>query len=234
MIISISAEDREDLSNICNCNESRREKTTLTATNTRWPQSVCAFIPGQLESEGTSSRCDSHERCTPVRRWAPKRGPKAGSQCRCLFHCRHRNNSRLISTTDTEENIVRCDTKRVVIEYVRKDAIVCVCFRGSISIFCSFGGWQNTRVCQSKSSDSDYGILEVRNSFSHASDSSNDVAMGDHDTLGDARWTAGVHDDGDVRGLWLSAVYCYCRDRRAEGWWSERKWITHQYKHDHL
>lgn len=61
-----------------------------------------------------------------------------------------------------------------------------------------------------------FGILEVRDSLSHASDTSNDVAMGDHDTLGDASGAAGVHDDRDVRGLWLSAVYCYCRDRRAE------------------
>lgn len=42
------------------------------------------------------------------------------------------------------------------------------------------------------------GILEVRNSLGHPSDSSNDVAMGDHDTFGDACGAAGVHDDGDV------------------------------------
>lgn len=80
--------------------------------------------------------------------------------------------------------------------------------------------------CQRNSRESDILILEVRNSLSHASDSSNDVAMGDHDTLGDACGAAGVHDDGDVRGLWLSAVRCYSRDRGAEGWWLERKWIT--------
>lgn len=71
------------------------------------------------------------------------------------------------------------------------------------------------RKCQRNSSEPDIGILEVRNSLSHASDSSNDVAMGDHDTLGDACGAAGVHDDGDVRGLWLSAVNCHCRDRGA-------------------
>lgn len=78
--------------------------------------------------------------------------------------------------------------------------------------FCEHG----TKRTGSVSSESDIDILEVRDSLSHASDSSNDVAMGDHDTLGDACGAAGVHDDGDVRGLWLSAVYCYCGDRRAE------------------
>lgn len=43
-----------------------------------------------------------------------------------------------------------------------------------------------------------FGILEVWNSLSHASNPSNDVAMGDHDTLGDASGATGVHDDSDV------------------------------------
>lgn len=46
--------------------------------------------------------------------------------------------------------------------------------------------------------ESDFFILEVWDSFSHASDTSNDVAMGDHDTLGDACGAARVHDDGDI------------------------------------
>lgn len=69
------------------------------------------------------------------------------------------------------------------------------------------------RKCQRSSSKLDISILEVRDPLSHASDASNDVAMGDHDTLGDACGAAGVHDDGEVRRLWLSAVDCYCRDR---------------------
>lgn len=46
--------------------------------------------------------------------------------------------------------------------------------------------------------ESDGGILEVWNALSHARNPSNEVAMGDHDTLGDASGAAGVHDDGDV------------------------------------
>lgn len=76
---------------------------------------------------------------------------------------------------------------------------------------------EEDRRCHRNSCEPDIDILEVRNSLSHASDPGHDVAMGDHDTLGDARGAAGVHDDGDVRSLWLSAVYCYCRDRGAEG-----------------
>lgn len=53
-------------------------------------------------------------------------------------------------------------------------------------------------------------LLEVRNALSHASDSSNEVAMGDHDTLGDACGATGVHDDSNVSGLRLFSVYCYC------------------------
>lgn len=50
----------------------------------------------------------------------------------------------------------------------------------------------------SRVKDSDAGIPEVWNSLSHASNPSNDVAMGDHDTLGDASGATGVHDDSDV------------------------------------
>lgn len=53
-------------------------------------------------------------------------------------------------------------------------------------------------------------ILEVRDSLSHAGNAGDDVAMGDHDTLRNARGAAGVHDDGDVRGLGLSALHCNC------------------------
>lgn len=42
------------------------------------------------------------------------------------------------------------------------------------------------------------GILDVRKSLGHATDSSNDVAMGDHDTLGDACGATGVHDGCNV------------------------------------
>lgn len=62
--------------------------------------------------------------------------------------------------------------------------------------FCRFGERKGRRGSQC-----DIGILEVRDSLSHASDASDDVAMGDHDTLGDACGAAGVHDDRDVRGL---------------------------------
>lgn len=57
---------------------------------------------------------------------------------------------------------------------------------------------RKSRGADSRVKDSDVGILEVWNSLSHASNPSNDVAMGDHDTLGDASGAAGVHDDGDV------------------------------------
>lgn len=50
--------------------------------------------------------------------------------------------------------------------------------------------------CQTE--ECDISILEVRNSLCHAINPSDDVAMGDHDTLGDACGTAGVHDDSDV------------------------------------
>lgn len=46
--------------------------------------------------------------------------------------------------------------------------------------------------------DSDAGILEVWNSLCHAGNPGDDVAVGDHDTLGDASGAAGVHDDSDV------------------------------------
>lgn len=48
------------------------------------------------------------------------------------------------------------------------------------------------------SEKSDIDILEVRDSLRHACDASNEVAMGDHDTLGDACGAAGVHDNCDV------------------------------------
>ena len=51
---------------------------------------------------------------------------------------------------------------------------------------------------RTKRTGSDSDILEVRDSLGHASNASNDVAMGDHDTLGDACGAAGVHDDRDV------------------------------------
>lgn len=118
---------------------------------------------------------------------------------------------------------MRCDTKReqMVIEYMRSDSdSLCVLERNSV-IVCRFRRVAECKIkrggeCQRNSSEWDMGILEVRNPLSHASDSSNDVAMGDHDTLGDACGATGVHDDGDVRGLWLPAVHCYCRNRRAE------------------
>lgn len=57
---------------------------------------------------------------------------------------------------------------------------------------------RNSRVADSRVKDSDVGILEVWNSLSHASNPSNEVAMGDHDALGDASGATGVHDDCDV------------------------------------
>lgn len=66
------------------------------------------------------------------------------------------------------------------------------------------------------SEESDIDILEVRDSLRHACDASNEVAMGDHDTLGDACGAAGVHDNCDVWGLWLSAVYCNYGGQREE------------------
>lgn len=50
-------------------------------------------------------------------------------------------------------------------------------------------------------------LPQVGYPFCHASDASNDVAMGDHDALGYASGAAGVHDDSDVRGQGLPACH---------------------------
>lgn len=57
---------------------------------------------------------------------------------------------------------------------------------------------RKSRGADSRVKDSDVGILEVWNSLCHAGNPGDDVAMGDHDTLGDASGAAGVHDDSDV------------------------------------
>ena len=49
------------------------------------------------------------------------------------------------------------------------------------------------------------GVLEVGDALGHAGDAGDDVAMGDHHALGDARGAAGVHDDSDVRRRRLPA-----------------------------
>lgn len=54
------------------------------------------------------------------------------------------------------------------------------------------------RKCQRNGLKSEIGVLEVRNSLSHASDTGNDVAVGDRDTLGDACGATGVHDDSNI------------------------------------
>lgn len=68
-----------------------------------------------------------------------------------------------------------------------------------------------------RQSKSDIDVLEVRNPLSHACDSSNDVAVGNHDALGDACGATGVHDDSDVRGFWRFAADSDFRDRGADG-----------------
>lgn len=66
--------------------------------------------------------------------------------------------------------------------------------------------FKNLRGEAEESAQTEILILEIRDPLCHACDASNQVAMGDHDTLGDARGAAGVHDDSDVRRLRVSAV----------------------------
>lgn len=54
------------------------------------------------------------------------------------------------------------------------------------------------------------GVLEVGDPLRHAGDASDEVAVGDHDALGDPRGAAGVHDDSDAGGDGLHARSGHC------------------------
>lgn len=52
------------------------------------------------------------------------------------------------------------------------------------------------------------GSPQVGYPLGHPRDAGDDVAMGDHDALWYSRGSAGVHDDGDVRGPRRPALTC--------------------------
>lgn len=55
-----------------------------------------------------------------------------------------------------------------------------------------------------------YDLPQAWDPLRHPSDPGNDVAVGDHDPLGQPGGPTCVHDDGDIRGHWGALRFVFC------------------------